>query len=249
MKQTIYEEIQRISLLSNYDNLKTLSEQVEQVWLKYPCVINHPKAVKGTDSSGGINYTINGVVYYGNGRKMVNGTMAGFTCNDPEFKTTESDAWSKFPCVVNHPKATKTTGTDGGIIYTINGAYYYGNGRKMVNGAMSNFTCNDAEFTGITSGTTKTVTTPTELKDANGIKLFQDWLDTNAKGWATGYTDGIINKGQNGGGYGTFGKRTQKAWSTYKDQYLKSGTTTAATTTPAAATPAAPGPDDDVTNP
>jgi hypothetical protein len=65
------------------------------------------------------------------------------------------------------------------------------------------------------------VATPPELKD---VKAFQDWLDVNAKGWATGYKDGIINKGQNGGGYGTFGPRTQKAWATYKDQYLKGDT-------------------------
>ena len=68
----------------------------------------------------------------------------------------------------------------------------------------------------------KPVATPPELTD---IKAFQDWLDTNAKGWATGYKDGIINKGQNGGGYGKFGPRTQKAWATYKDQFLKGATT------------------------
>ena len=63
---------------------------------------------------------------------------------------------------------------------------------------------------------------PLQLKDVNGVKAFQDWLDTNAKGWATGYKDGIINKGQNGGGYGKYGPRTIKAWNTYKDKYLKS---------------------------
>ncbi len=79
---------------------------------------------------------------------------------------------------------------------------------------------------------------PPELKD---VKVFQDWLDVNAKGWATGYKDGIINKGQNGRGYGNFGPRTQKAWATYKDQYLKGDTAagTPASGTPAAGTPAA----------
>jgi hypothetical protein len=80
---------------------------------------------------------------------------------------------------------------------------------------------------------TKTVTIPPELKD---VKAFQDWLDVNAKGWAKGYTDGIINQGKNGRGYGTFGPRTQKAWATYKDQYLKGDT---AAETPATGTPAA----------
>jgi hypothetical protein len=62
---------------------------------------------------------------------------------------------------------------------------------------------------------------PLQLKDTEGIKAFQDWLDINAKGWATGYKDGILNKGQNGGGYGSFGPRTQKAWNIYKDKYLQ----------------------------
>jgi|LakMenE18May11ns_1017448.scaffolds.fasta_scaffold9826177_3 hypothetical protein len=87
---------------------------------------------------------------------------------------------------------------------------------------------------------------PPELKD---VKAFQDWLDNNhgddkegqGEGWATGYKDGIINKGQNGRGYGNFGPRTQKAWATYKDQYLKGDTAagTPAAGTPAAGTPAA----------
>jgi hypothetical protein len=104
---------------------------------------------------------------------------------------------------------------------------------------MANYTCNDAEFKGGgTKQPAKPVATPPELKD---IKAFQDWLDVNAKGWATGYKDGIINKGQNGRGYGNFGPRTQKAWATYKDQYLKGDTAagTPAAGTPEAGTPAA----------
>jgi len=174
MNQLISEEIQRMILLSKYDNSKTLSEQADP-WSKYPCVVNHPNAVKGTDSSGGVNYTINGVIYYGNGRKkLADSTMAGYTCNDAEFVSN-----TKTPA---KPAAKPAA---------------------------------------------KPVATPPELKD---IKSFQDWLDVNAKGWATGYKDGIINKGQNGGGYGKYGPRTQKAWATYKDQFLKGGNT--ATQTP-----------------
>jgi hypothetical protein len=74
----------------------------------------------------------------------------------------------------------------------------------------------------INASNKKTVTpTPLQLKNVDGIKNFQDWLDVNVKGWATGYKDGIINKGQNGGGYGTYGPRTQKAWTQYKDKYLQ----------------------------
>jgi hypothetical protein len=66
------------------------------------------------------------------------------------------------------------------------------------------------------------VVIPTELKDKTGIMAFQDWLDNNAKGWATGYKEGIINRGQNGRGYGTYGPRTIAAWGKYKTNYLTS---------------------------
>jgi len=59
---------------------------------------------------------------------------------------------------------------------------------------------------------------PTELKDINGVKKFQDWLDTNKAGWASGYEDGKLN--QTGNGYGRMGPRTNKAWGLYKDEYL-----------------------------
>jgi len=59
---------------------------------------------------------------------------------------------------------------------------------------------------------------PTELKDVNGVKAFQDWLDTNKKGWAKGYAGEILNK--QGKGYGRMGPRTTVAWGLYKDKYL-----------------------------
>lgn len=58
---------------------------------------------------------------------------------------------------------------------------------------------------------------PSELANAEGVKKFQDWLDANKPGWATGYADGKVNKGR---GYGRFGPRTSKAWTTHKDAYL-----------------------------
>ena len=77
-----------------------------------------------------------------------------------------------------------------------------------------------------TSGTNKKsaasapapVKIPTELKDINGVKKFQDWLDTNKAGWASGYKGGKLN--QTGNGYGRMGPRTNKAWGLYKDEYL-----------------------------
>ena len=67
----------------------------------------------------------------------------------------------------------------------------------------------------------KNISTPVQLSDVNGVKSFQDWLDKNASGWATGYKGGVIDQGKGGGGYGKFGPRTQKAWQQYKDQYLQ----------------------------
>lgn len=62
--------------------------------------------------------------------------------------------------------------------------------------------------------------TPKELGDSEGIKKFQDWLDINKAGWATGYKDGKLYKAR---GYGRFGPRTSKAWSSYGQEYLGQG--------------------------
>lgn len=68
--------------------------------------------------------------------------------------------------------------------------------------------------------TVKKTTAPADLD----VKKFQDWLDTNKPGWATGYKDGILKQGQNGGGYGKFGPRTTKQWNDpkVKEEYLAS---------------------------
>jgi hypothetical protein len=57
----------------------------------FPCVSNHPKAKVVKLNDGTSSYEINGVYYYGNGRKkLANGTMANYTCNDAEFKSTQT---------------------------------------------------------------------------------------------------------------------------------------------------------------
>jgi hypothetical protein len=76
------------SLLSIKDDAPIKTDGGKTGWAKYPCVVSHPNAKKTADSSGGVVYLINGVYYYGNGRKMLaNRTMGNYTCNDPEFKT------------------------------------------------------------------------------------------------------------------------------------------------------------------
>lgn len=130
-----------------------------------------------------------------------------------------ADPWLKYPCVTGFKGAKQQKYNDGTISYLINGVTYFGNGRKMLaNKTMANYTCKDPEFK--VAPKKVLVPTPKELKDANGVKLFQDWLDVNVKGWAVGYKDGIINKGQNGKGYGIFGPRTQKAWNTNGRKFL-----------------------------
>lgn len=60
--------------------------------------------------------------------------------------------------------------------------------------------------------TTKTPAAPAGLD----VKNFQDWLDKNKPGWATGYPNGLLNKA---GGYGRFGPRTSAAWAKYEKEY------------------------------
>ena len=125
--------------------------------------------------------------------------------------------WSKYSCVPKHPQAKKGKTAKGSEYYQINNYYYYDNGRKyeITTKKTSNYTCNDSEFK--INRIKKTTPIPTELKNIEGVKLFQDWLDVNAQGWATGFTKGVLNKGS---GYGTFGPRTQKAWNTYGRRFL-----------------------------
>ena len=132
---------------------------------------------------------------------------------------TTSD-WSKYPCVSKHPQAKKGKTAKGSEYYQINNYYYYDNGRKyeITTKKTTNYTCNDPEFK--TNQIKKLTPIPNELKDIEGVKLFQDWLDMNAQGWATGFTNGILNKGV---GYGNFGPRTQKAWNTYGRRFLSGG--------------------------
>lgn len=70
---------------------------------------------------------------------------------------------------------------------------------------------------------------PKFLKNTQGVKDFQDWLDTNKKGWLKGKE---LNKK---GGYGSYGPNTQKAWTTHKDEYMKYKSQSSTTTSSVAA--------------
>jgi hypothetical protein len=63
----------------------------------------------------------------------------------------------------------------------------------------------------------KSIPIPSELKDSEGVKDFQKWLNDNKPGW-------FKNKEMEIGGdnnYGRFGKSTSKAWETHQIEYLE----------------------------
>jgi len=75
---------------------------------------------------------------------------------------------------------------------------------------------------GDNSGGGKTQSTiPAELKDVDGVKKFQTWLDSKHGGWHTKY--GTLND-DTLKGWGKYGPNTTKAWSQYKDEYLNGST-------------------------
>jgi len=80
---------------------------------------------------------------------------------------------------------------------------------------------------GTTGGGTQS-TIPTELKDTDGVKKFQTWLDSKHGGWHSKY--GTLNDNTLKG-WGKYGPNTTKAWSQYKDEYLN-GSTASGTETP-----------------
>jgi hypothetical protein len=75
-------------------------------------------------------------------------------------------------------------------------------------------------------GTKNTI--PIELKDVEGVKKFQTWLDSKHGGWHTKY--GTLNDNTLKG-WGKYGPNTTRAWSQYKDEYLN-GSTASGTETP-----------------
>lgn len=61
---------------------------------------------------------------------------------------------------------------------------------------------------------------PTELKDEDGVKEFQKWLNDNQPGWNPGSPDGNVSEKSRS--YGKFGKNTSAAWNIHRDRYLES---------------------------
>lgn len=228
MDKLILEEIQRMKLLSKYDNSKTLSEQAqtpEQAIAQQ--IYKVTSQTTGTNEKGLVDAIKQ--IKSATQLKQVDDALAAMSRVGGISATINDELGnSDVPTVRDIENHLKTIGANvnSGLSPTAKTGNFSG-GFNITHGATAGAAQKGAEavkqkVAGGNKQAAKPVATPPELKD---IKAFQDWLDTNAKGWATGYKEGIINKGQNGGGYGKFGPRTQKAWATYKDQFLKGGTT------------------------
>jgi hypothetical protein len=137
-----------------------------------------------------------------------NGDILIIKASDGDTYSTATHNWSGVP------KDKGTTGAPGGS--TTVGAPGGGTTVGAPGGAPGKGTTVGAPG----GGNKSSCSVPSELKDIEGIKKFQDWCDKNHAGWAYGYANGILNK--LGKGYGRMGPRTCKAWSLYKDEYLKS---------------------------
>jgi hypothetical protein len=216
------ESLKRILLMMNYDNKKTLSENVEavneQANFDYD-ILTVSRELKSTfnvkeklvlDILKKYTTTKESFCNFLNKYKELTSNDlgvdfgSGFNTSDKEWKELSEllkPLNIKMTFILKDPK-TKRSLTD-------------------IQGCGSG---NDSEVKSDTKDTSKPSQssqgpeTPQELKNPEGVKKFQDWLDRNKKGWATGYSNGVLNK--QGRGYGRFGPRTQKAWNQYKDDYL-----------------------------
>lgn len=86
---------------------------------------------------------------------------------DTQKSATKSEdsikSFRKFSCVPNHPRAKESKMSDGSSAFSIDGEFYYNNGRKKdKSGKMVSFTCNDVIFKG--SSTKKNIPTITDEK-------------------------------------------------------------------------------------
>jgi len=145
-------------------------------------------------------------------------------CGGSEGGDTNTPNWNNYPCVVELARLKGVSLGNNGE-YLIGDFKYFANGRKGIlsTGKVTDFTCNDPEFKTSSSGSQSTQI-PSELKDIDGVKKFQDWLDVNHPGWHRKY--GTLNKNLLRG-YGKYGPNTNRGWNSYKDEYLKTPNSTA----------------------
>jgi len=110
---------------------------------------NHPGRYLFNDLDGDINFDgeWNTYVYRPLLSAVRKSTSLG---NQASQQGTIPAGWEKFSCVPSNSTA-KQVKYGNSFAYLINGVYYYSNGRKKLeDGTMANYTCNDPEFSGST---------------------------------------------------------------------------------------------------
>jgi len=151
----------------------------------------------------------------------------------PKKVDTQVDTFSMFPCLKNLKTEKKATATSTGVPMKIGEGnlkqYMFASDGTLYSYGQEygKFSCGSKPNTIIINGKEVSIETrtvvkpkvviqiPKELKDIEGVKKFQDWMDINHPNWVKGKN---LNKG---GGYGKFGPSTNAAWKKYKDEYLK----------------------------
>lgn len=227
MDKLISEEIQRMKLLSKYDNSTTLSEQEGSAELNMNR-LNQQQLAQASNTSNSTKTDISQpkqspslwmevLSTYASYYKIT--TIAGLPAIHLQFDGENDEVIFTRKRYFTYPKGfTKREPIQKGTWYIGRGDF----GDRTLHRVPDPEVAPQTKEKKKNQSTKKVYTPSAQLRTPDEVKKFQDWLDTNAKGWATGYKDGIINKGQNGGGYGKFGPRTSKAWTTYGQQYLSS---------------------------
>ena len=224
------EALETIKLRMKYDSSKTLTENVgivdEQGLAGNPMT---GQASGGQTYGRTYNYDTSGPKWYDIFVKW-NGSAKSKVTDDQFWSyASNGDIW-------NFKKNGKFiyAYSDGDVVngkWVVNGTDFKvttddGDEYDSKTGKWKNNTSTGATSTGSTSTATTSTSLPTGLTDVKG---FQDWLDKNHPGWHDKYN--TLNK-STPKGYGKFGPRTSKAWSTYKDEYLKGTNTPTVTPTP-----------------
>jgi hypothetical protein len=172
------------------------------------------------------------------------GYKKGQVISEQDFNLSEqggasADPFMAFPCVKNLETQKKATGTNiqgptktgvemkigaGSLKQYMFGSdgtlYSYGQeyGKWSCGTKPNTILINGKEVSSLPATQTlpnvTVYTIPSALKDTEGVKKFQDWMDINHPNWVKGKN---LNKG---GGYGKFGPSTKAAWDKYKDSYF-----------------------------
>lgn len=229
------EALETIKLRMKYDSSKTLTENVGIVDEQGLAGNSMTGQASGGQTYGRTyNYDTSGPKWYdifvkwnGSAKSKVrddqfwrydsDGTIWNFKKNGDFIYKYPSDKGVNGKWVVNGT-SFKITMDDGDE--------YDSKANKWKSNTSTGAASSGATSTAVTStAVTSTSSIPAELKD---VKAFQDWLDKSKPGWHDKYN--TLGKDVSKG-YGKFGPRTSKAWSTYKDEYLKGTNTPTVTPT------------------